>query len=194
MTMMIKNYYFLFVFLVVICSCNFLAKKTPTEKLTEDFYDALNNSNFEMISQLHYDSVRVKEADYLMTYAPDDYINWLRWDSVFSPSYKILALKERDEAIEIMVSKECKRTLFLNGSPVVTKERLRFKEGKIYNLEIVESTSYDNENWNRKREELVEWVNKNHPELNGFIHDQTKEGGMKYLKALALYKLEHIDN
>lgn len=39
-------------------------------------------------------------------------------------------------------------------------------------------------NW----DEFLSWIDANHPELNGFIHDQTKVGGMTYLKAIDLYK------
>jgi hypothetical protein len=38
------------------------------------------------------------------------------------------------------------------------------------------------------REEFFNRIDKNQPELNGFLHDQTKTGGMKYLKAIELYE------
>jgi len=34
----------------------------------------------------------------------------------------------------------------------------------------------------------LSWVSENHPELNGFINDQTEAGGKKFLKALELYE------
>jgi hypothetical protein len=40
----------------------------------------------------------------------------------------------------------------------------------------------------KNRDELVNWISENHPELNGFLNDQTKSGGLYYLKAIQLYK------
>ena len=40
----------------------------------------------------------------------------------------------------------------------------------------------------KNRDGLVNWIDENHPELNGFIHDQTENGGLKYLKAIELYR------
>jgi len=42
--------------------------------------------------------------------------------------------------------------------------------------------------WNLTKNEMVTWIKKNHPELDGFIYDQTKTGAQNYLKAIALYK------
>jgi len=39
----------------------------------------------------------------------------------------------------------------------------------------------------KNRSKLLSWIAKNNPELNGFIHDQTKAGGIKYLQAIDLY-------
>ncbi len=42
--------------------------------------------------------------------------------------------------------------------------------------------------WERNKNELLSWIDENHSELNGFIYDQTESGGMKFLKAIELYK------
>ena len=37
------------------------------------------------------------------------------------------------------------------------------------------------------RTNFLNWMNQNHPEVNGFIFDQTEKGGLNYLKAIKLY-------
>ncbi|MEM1257132.1 MAG: hypothetical protein AAGC45_08025 [Bacteroidota bacterium] len=174
---------------IAILTLLFLACQNPQEEqLARYYYHALNVSDFERVVQLQYDSVRVKEGPYTASYSVRDYINWLQWDSVFQPKYEILDLKTHGEAVTLRVSKVCQRIQFLNGGPMVSKERIRLKEGKMYELEIQEFISFDNEGWDAKREQLVNWIDAHHPELNGFIYDQTLQGGLNYLRALELYQ------
>lgn len=161
---------------------------TAKEQLARDYYQALNTSDFKRIAEMQYDSVRVKEGPYNSTYSVGDYVNWLQWDSVFSPTYELLDIKTKGDAIELTVSKLCQRIQFLNGGPMVSRERIQLKKGKMYELEIQEFISFDNEGWNARREALVNWIDKHHPELNGFINDQTLQGGLNYRKALQLYQ------
>lgn len=44
--------------------------------------------------------------------------------------------------------------------------------------------------WSAWKNSLVKWVDANHPDLNGFIHDLSKTGAENYLKAIDLFKLE----
>jgi hypothetical protein len=163
-------------------------KTSNKEQLARDYYQALDASDFKRIAQLQFDSIRVKEGPFTATYSVKDYVTWLQWDSVFQPTYKVLDAKLVDSAVELTISKVCKRIEFLNGGPMVSKERMQFKEGKIHNLEIKEFIAFDGERWNSKREKLVNWIKENHPELDGFINDQTLQGGLNYLKALELYQ------
>lgn len=171
--------------LALVVSC----KHPDRQQLTKDYYQALNENNFTRIMELQYDSVRVKEGEFLSIYSPTDYVHWLQWDSVFQPTYKLLDLTPVPEGIEITVSKDDERIQFLNGEPLITKERLLFNEGKIHSLEILEYVAFHNEKWNAKREVLVTWIDENHPELNGFINDQTLQGGLNYRRALELFHL-----
>ncbi len=174
--------------ILAILTLLFLACQRPQEEqLARDYYQALNRSDFERIAQLQFDSVRVKEGPYNTAYSINDYVNWLQWDSVFRPTYEILDLKTDEEGVVLTVSKVCQRIQFLNGGPMVSKERIQFKEGKMYALEIQEFLSFDGDGWNTKKEQLVNWIAEHHPELNGFINDQSLQGGLNYLKALELY-------
>lgn len=157
------------------------------EQLARDYYQALDESDFERIAQLQFDSIRVSEGPFTTTYSVEDYVTWLQWDSVFQPTYEVLDAQVVDDAVELTVSKVCQRIQFLNDGPMVSKERMQFKDGKIYELQIQEFTSFNGERWNSQREKLVNWVKANHPELDGFINDQTLQGGLNYLKAIDLY-------
>lgn len=172
-----------FILISVLIAC----QSSQKEQLAQDYYQALDESDFTGIVRLQLDSVRVKEGQYTSVYSVGDYVNWFQWDSVFQPSYKILDMRTTEEGIEIKVSKDDPRIQFLNERPLVTKEQLQIKAGKIYSLEVLEYISFNNEQWDANREKLVSWVDKNHPELNGFINDQTLKGGLDYLKALDLY-------
>lgn len=180
---------FLLVFLLIACQSSPITDK---EQLARQYYQALNESDFQRIAELQYDSIRVKEGPYTSTYSIADYVNWLQWDSVFQPTYKIVKAKPVDGGIELKISKLCRRIQFLNGGPMVSKEFIHFKEGKIHELEIKEFIAFNGDRWNAKREELVGWINEKHPELNGFIQDQTLQGGINYLKALALFENRQI--
>lgn len=160
---------------------------------SEAFYQALSNSNFDQLSDLYYDSVRVVEGSYASAYSLENYRPWLEWDAVFEPVYSLLALEEDTNSVIAAVEKTCRRTLFLNEAPTITQEKLTFKDGKVWSLEIMAYTQYDDVKWNSNRELMVAWVAQNYPELNGFEHDQTKIGGQNYLRAIELYE-NRVDN
>ena len=161
----------------------------PLAQATRDYYAALETSDLVRIGELVYDSVRVLEGEYTSVYAVADYESWLDWDSIFHPTYEILDLAVEDSVVDVEVAKRCTRITFLNNEePLVTRERLTFREGQLFRSEILDYVEFDNEAWVARREALVAWAAKNHPELNGFIHDQTQQGGVNYLKALALYQ------
>ena len=175
------------ILVVVLASCqpSGTAKK---EQLARNYYQALNQSNFDRIAELQFDSIRITEGPYASAYSVKDYVNWLQWDSVFQPTYEVLDIKSNEEKVELTVSKVCKRIQFLNGGPMISKEVMQFKNEKIYAIAIGDFTSFNGERWNTQREKLVNWVKENHIELDGFINDQTLKGGLNYLKALNLYQ------
>jgi hypothetical protein len=70
----------------------------------------------------------------------------------------------------------------------VTDQVIRFDGDRITSIETTKYIIFDDSIFVKNRDELLSWVDINHPELNGFINDQTKTGGMKYLKAIELYK------
>ncbi|MGB5819451.1 MAG: hypothetical protein WBG90_08180 [Saonia sp.] len=171
-----------------ILSCNTSKKETSPIALAEQYYRAMNTSDFTIVTGLFLDSIRMKENDYSAVFSKEDYIHWLQWDSVFKPAYKILKISEKDGKVNLHISKECRRTLFLNEEPVINNELMVFKDNRIVSIEIDNYIVFNDSLFSQKRAKLLTWIDENHAELNGFIHDQTKAGALNYIKALDLYE------
>lgn len=155
------------------------------------YYAAINNFELESIPEFYYDSIRMKENDYLYVAAKDSFYIKLQWDSVFRPKYKLIEIEKVDDGIIVEVSKTDPRILFLNEEPTIYREHFILREGLIYSSETQEFVLFNWDTWDKNRSELVGWIYKNHPELNGFIYDQTKQGALNYLEAMKLFKNSH---
>ncbi|WP_299243927.1 hypothetical protein [uncultured Aquimarina sp.] len=175
---------------VILCLCIFSlsnCSRSNNRQLVQDYYNQLNQSNYIELSKLIGDSITISEGDYNMNYSKDDYYKFFQWDSVFSPKYELLEIKEIDNKVAIRVSKTCTRIKFLNEKPIISKEVIEIKNQKISKIKNIEMDS-DFKLWNLTKNDMITWIKKNHPELDGFIYDQTKNGAQNYLKAIALYK------
>jgi len=51
----------------------------------------------------------------------------------------------------------------------------------------VEHITLDKETCEKNTESLVSWIKIHHPELDGFVNNQTLDGAQDYLKAIELY-------
>ncbi|AXT57772.1 hypothetical protein D1815_19175 [Aquimarina sp. AD1] len=171
---------------ICICSLNGCTRNDNAQ-LVKDYYNQLNQSNYSELSEFIGDSITISEGDYNMNYSTNDYYQFFQWDSVFNPKYEILAIKEIDNKVEISICKTCTRIEFLNQKPLISTEIIEIKNQKISKIKNIEMDS-DFKLWNIKRGQMVTWIKKNHPELDGFIYDQTKIGAQNYLKAITLYK------
>jgi len=171
-------------------SCNNADKGIDKLEIAKLYYKALDNSNGSEMKVLLADSLitAIPEYDYELTYSKDEYIEkWLKWDSIFDPSYELLEIEEQEEIVKAKISKIDKRIFFLQKEPFITNEILRFQKDNIIAVET-EYLNFNEKVWERNKTELLSWIGENHPELNGFIYDQTMSGGLKYLKAIELYK------
>jgi len=174
---------FLLLLLTLACS-----PKPDLTKITKEFYQAMEAHDHSKITSFYSDSVRVMGKGYRSVYTKAAYKDWVEWDGFFEPTYEILSLTESDNYVEAQIRKSDPRILFLNGEPFITTERLNFVDGKLQSLEILEE-QYNEARWIETRELLVNWITENHPELEGFIFDQTLEGAENYGHAIKLYEV-----
>ncbi len=181
----------LLLLLIVGCiSCKNSQKEIDKLEIAKLYYKALDNSNQSGIEALLTDSLLTKETeyDYEQTFSLKEYVEWLKWDSVFDPTYEILHMEQEDKIVKAKVSKIDNRILFLHKGPIVTNQVIRFDNDKITSVETTKYVTFNDSIFVKNRDEFLRWIDENHPELNGFIHDQTKAGGIKYVKAIELYK------
>ncbi len=177
---------------VGLVSCKNSEKTIDKLKITEKYFVALDESNSGKMQDLLADSLitTIPKYEYEVRYSKNDYLkNWLKWDSVFEPTYKVLEMNMENGTVKAKVSKSDKRIIFFMGKPFITNEILKFKDDKIIELET-EYINFDEETWGKNRTELLNWTKENHPELNLDINInvQTESGGKKFLKAIERYE------
>ncbi len=158
------------------------------EKLVYDYFAALNEADFNKAKSCVTDSIIFTEGDFVLTRSIEDLHTHLQWDFVFEPQYKVLELTTVDKKMEAIISKTCKRIRFLHDSATVYKVSIDFEEDKISKMKNFDFVVFDFAKWQSRRDTLVKWVDENHPELTGFIFDQTAKGAQNYLKAIELYE------
>ncbi|MBO3696917.1 hypothetical protein [Roseivirga sp. E12] len=178
-------------FTLMLLSCNSKVQDSEEKELIKAYFSSLNNFELEAIPNYFYDSIRMKENDYLYVASKDSFYIKLQWDSVFRPKYDVIAIEEADNDIIVEVSKSDPRILFLNEEPTIYRDRFSFKDGKIYSIETGEFVLFNWDLWDSNRSKIVNYIKENHPELDGFLYDQTKQGALNYTRAINLYKAAH---
>lgn len=180
--------------LLLILTIGFISCKTAENnigklKIAQTYYKSLDASDASAMAGVIADSliIRENEYDYQEVFTKEQYLEWLKWDSVFEPTYEIIQIEQDDEIIKVKVSKMDKRILFLHEEPIVSNEFIRFDKNKITRVEK-SYVIFNETTFLKNRERLLSWISENHPELNDFLYDQTETGGIKYLKAIELYK------
>lgn len=176
---------------IVVTSCKQTPKTTQLE-IAEEYYRVLDASDETGLPSLLADKILTKETEYNYeyTYAKADYIQWLKWDSAFEPTYEVLDMVEENDMVKVRVSKSDKRIAFLHKEPIITNQILRFENDKIASIETIKYVNFNDSLFVKNRDELVNWIDQYHPELNGFINDQTEVGGQKYLRAMDYFENE----
>lgn len=171
-------------------SCKTSEKGIDKLEIAKQYYKALENADSSEMAVLVSDSIviRESEADYQEEFSQKEYVEWLKWDSVFDPTYTILEIDQENGIVKAKISKMDKRIFFLHEEPIVWNEIIRFDNYKINSVERIKYEVFNVSKFIENRDGLVSWIKEYQPELDGFLNDQTKSGGMKYLKAIELYK------
>ncbi|MEJ1224080.1 hypothetical protein [Sediminicola sp. 1XM1-17] len=170
-------------------SCKNSEKEINRVEIAKQYFKVLDNSDYSKISDWFADSLKTIEGEHKNTYSKSEYLEILKWDSVFEPNYEILEIEQKDGIVKAKISKMDKRIFFLQEKPFITNQIIRFQKDKIISIET-DYVNFDYPTWDSNKTQLLSWIDEHHPELNGFIFDQTKSGGMKYLKAIELYNKE----
>jgi hypothetical protein len=183
-----KNTFVILLSALFVIGCN--QKKSETAL---KYFNARNSVEYKEIKDLISDSLTVIEGDYIMRYSHDSYYEVFKWDSVFQTNYEIVELKEIDEQIIASISLSSIRNKFLKNDLMTCQFKLSFESGKISKIESLNCKDAKWEIWQKRVNLLVNWIEVNHPELNGFIHDMTMNGAKNYLKAINLYESNEND-
>ena len=177
-----------FGFLLGMFSCNVSNDGLSNKQIVEAYISALNKADFNEISNYISDSIKVEELEFLLSDNMDDFHRMFQWDSVFNPYYELIDFQALDQGVQMTLSKECKRILFLLDTALMTRSKLEFCEGRITRIQTYAYENMDFSKWEARRDTLIFWINIHHPDLNGFDITQTIQGGQNYLKAIKLYR------
>ena len=178
---------FLLLITIGITSCKNSEKELDKLEIAKKYYVSINNSNPSETTELITESFTTIDDGFEQKYSGNEYAEWVKWDSVFQPTYEILEIGQENGTVKAKISKIDKRISFLHHEPIITNETIQFEGNRIKNINRT-SASFNVEKFVKNRDELVNWITENQPELNGFLNDQTKSGGMNYLKAIELYR------
>ncbi|MBQ0738438.1 hypothetical protein J9332_29375, partial [Aquimarina celericrescens] len=103
-------------------------------------------------------STEETEYNYVQTFSKKDYVEWLKWDSVFEPTYKILEIKQKNGTVKAKISKTDKRIIFLHQEPIVTDQVVRFDNDKITSIETTKYVIFNDSVFVKKKDGLGGWV------------------------------------
>lgn len=170
-----------------VLSCKTSENEIDNLEIAKDYYSVLNNSDHTRIKAFLIDSLFTADDTYKQTFTLKEYQEWMQWDSLFHPTYKILDIQKENNTVKAKISKTDKRILFLHEAPIVTHEVLHFDNNKIISIER-NTLVFNADTFVKNRDSIVNYIHETHPELNGFLHDQSIHGGLKYLKAIERFK------
>jgi hypothetical protein len=182
-----KTTAFLLLITIGFFSCKNSEKDFDKLEIARKFYVSIDNSNPSETTELITERFTTIDDGFQQLYSRNEYAEWVKWDSVFQPTYDILKIETKNGIVKAKISKTDKRISFLHHAPIVTNEIIEFEGNKIKKIKRT-SDLFNVEEFVKNRNELVNWIAENQPELSGFLNDQTKSGGLNYLRAIELYR------
>ena len=181
--------YFLSLCVIAFLSCTQPSDSFRPGDLVNDYYESLNEGDVAKTLKLVSDTLINIQGPDTAIYTSGSYRKWLAWDRSFKPSYKIVSSEKIDDnTILLTIEKQDVRIQFLNEEPTVYREKYYFKNGKLDRIVSQEYLVFNDSIWITKRGLLTSFIEENHPELSGFIFDQTAAGAQKYLDAIKYYE------
>lgn len=164
---------------------------TPISKeaaQVQAYYEGFKNSNYDQIKETIADSFAIIEGDFTMRFNKESYYQHFAWDSIFKPVYQLDRIYKEKQYVIATASVQSQRFLFLQNNPLTCTHKFQFKEGKISRMTNLGCPGAHWITWKQQVDTLVNWTRSNHPELDGFINDQSMQGAQNYLKAIELYQ------
>ena len=180
-----KNAFLLLFLFYFLTGCN--KQHVPRKEKVAAYYTAFDSGNYNTIKTIAHDTLTLISGDYTTPYTPESFYEFFKWDSVFKPSYEIIALETKNENVIATVSQDNIRNAFLKNNPLKFKVQVSFAADKISKLEELDYIDVNWNVWNQEKEALVRWIKNNHPDLDGFVEDMTLTGAKDYIKAIELY-------
>ena len=176
---------------LVFFSCKPPESTITKEQMVKDFYTGYNSGDFNLLSKHISDSIVYSDQGFLIAANLNDLRTFFQWDSVFKPHYGISELKEDSNSVTLNVNKLCKRINFLQDTATSYKVKVDFINDQIASVQITEQLYFNSEKWLPRRDSLLSWIDKTHPELSGFFNQPGYTGAEKFLKAMELYNEAH---
>ncbi len=187
-----KALYYLICLSSLFISCNNKKEASKNKvEIVKTYYNALNNKDINTLSTILADSVLQKELDYKIPFNKATYLELCKWDMALDANYKIISITEVDRGVKAKITKSGKRLQFLHERPTIAEDFFEFDGDKIRTLGATKFIVFDEKTFLKNRKKLTTFIDNNHPELNGFLYDQTPKGAVKYLKAIELFETQH---
>ena len=120
--------------------------------IANKYYQALDNSNREVMSGLLEDTLYTVETDYNynQAFTKEEFVNnWMVWDSLFNPTYTVLEIDTLNDHIKATISKYDMRIQLLHEAPAVWTETMYVKNNKIAKIER-QNVTFNDTLWNKE--------------------------------------------
>ena len=176
--------------LILLVSCRSEENESLKKEIFEAYLHGMNNRDFKQVKQSLADSILITEMGYEVVNNIDAFRRHFLLDSIFQPDYTLVEFSENDSATLATVAKFDKRIQFLHDSALVYQVSLAFKEEQIVRMSTIKYVNINGRKWMSRRDSLAGWIDHNHPELSGFLHDMTPKGAQNFLQAMSLFKSE----